>query len=124
MRQGLGDSIVSTLQPVDAVEAQLSKYEIPVAKSWVNDAFSRGSYSNYGLSLGSRFEAVVDYRGFKVKEIFRPIGNSMYFVGEHTTILNAIGTMEAAVESGERIASMISYEDESIWLTRSRYCDN
>ncbi len=106
-QQGLNDAIISKEQPVDAVEAQLGKYEAPVAKSWVNDAFSRGSYSNYGLSLSARFEAVVDHHGFKVKEIFKPIADRIYFAGEHTTILNAIGTMEAAVESGVRIASII-----------------
>ncbi|MDJ1305797.1 MAG: FAD-dependent oxidoreductase [Candidatus Midichloria sp.] len=41
------------------------------------------------------------------KAIFLPIQDSIFFVGEHTTILECIGAMEAAVESGERIAQAI-----------------
>ncbi|XVN42369.1 MAG: hypothetical protein RCG15_07055 [Candidatus Rickettsia vulgarisii] len=44
-----------------------------------------------------------------IKQCF--IQDAIFFVGEHTTILECIGTMEAAVESGERIAQAIIKND-------------
>jgi len=44
-----------------------------------------------------------------VRALFAPIGQTLYFSGEHASILMEIpGTMEAACESGERIARMIA----------------
>jgi len=46
------------------------------------------------------------YKGVKVKALFEPVDDRVFFVGEHTTILEEIGTMEVAVESRERIANV------------------
>lgn len=46
------------------------------------------------------------YSGVKVKALSEPVNDKVFFVGEHTTILNEIETMEAAVESGDRIANL------------------
>lgn len=46
------------------------------------------------------------YKGVIVKAMFEPVDDRVFFVREHTTILEEIGTMEAAVESGERIAEL------------------
>jgi monoamine oxidase len=45
------------------------------------------------------------YKG-KVKVLFEPVDDKIFFIAEHATILDEIGTMEAAVESGERIAEL------------------
>ena len=46
--------------------------------------------------------------GETVKTLFVPIDETIYFVGEHTSVLMDVpGTMEAACESGERAARMI-----------------
>lgn len=43
-----------------------------------------------------------------IKSLFTPIDKKIYFAGERTSILmHASGTMEAACESGERVARMI-----------------
>lgn len=34
--------------------------------------------------------------------------NKIFFAGEHTTILDALGTMEGAIESGERMARLMN----------------
>lgn len=44
----------------------------------------------------------------KVRPLFAPISQTLYFAGEHASILtDVLGTMEAACESGERTARMI-----------------
>ncbi len=106
MRLGHKESIFSDLQPVHAQDKQLEKYDTPVVKSWINDIYAKGSYSNYGVALQRDFDKVVTYKNIEVKEIFRPVNDKVFFVGEHTTLIEAIGTMEAAVESAERIAKL------------------
>jgi monoamine oxidase len=45
----------------------------------------------------------------QIKTFFAPLGKEMYFAGEHISVLmDAPGTMEAACESGNRVASMIA----------------
>lgn len=46
--------------------------------------------------------------GETFKALFAPIQGRLYFAGEHSSILLEVpGTMEAACESGERIARVI-----------------
>lgn len=106
MKLGFENAKLDDKQPVIATEEQLTKYDSPVAKSWMEDPYSKGAYSNYGLDLNEAFDETVLYGGVKVKTIFEPLEDRVFFAGEHTTILEEIGTMEAAVESGERIASL------------------
>jgi len=78
-----------------------------VGKSWPMDPYAKGSYSYINAGQEERFTAIEDYRGEQVRSLFAPAGK-LFFAGEHTTILlDVLGTMEAAVESGERIARII-----------------
>jgi monoamine oxidase len=106
LKKGYNNSNFITEEPVWAKEEQMIKYNYPVAKSWVADPFTKGSYSNYNVALGKKIDEFISYKGIKVKKIFAPVSNRIFFVGEHATILPEIGTMEAAVESGERIAKL------------------
>lgn len=106
MQDGHRYSEFSTCSPVEAQDQQYVKYDSPVLKSWFNDVYAKGSYSNYGVALQQQFDKVVLYKNAQVKEVFKPVDDRVFFVGEHTTLLEAIGTMEAAVESAERIASL------------------
>ena len=46
--------------------------------------------------------------GQTVKSLFAPINGTLYFAGEQASILmDVAGTMEAACESGERVARMV-----------------
>lgn len=88
-------------------EANLS-YEGPVGYSWPNDPYAKGSYSYIASGQESILTATVEENGETFKTLFAPIRQNLYFVGEHTSILSDVpGTMEAACESGERIARTI-----------------
>lgn len=95
---------VSDKKPVLVGEEQLKTYDAPVLKSWVEDPFAKGSYSGFGVALGKKFAATTVYNKQRVKSIFEPIADRVFMIGEHATLLNEIGTMKAAVESGCRIA--------------------
>lgn len=103
---GFKNSIFPEEWPVIAEDGQFTQYDTPVAKSWWEDPYAKGSYSNFGVSLKEQFAEQISYKGAKVKALFEPVNDRVFFVGEHTTILDEIGTMEAAVESGERIATL------------------
>lgn len=93
--------------PVPATETMFAHYNQAVVKGWVEDPFAKGSYSSFGSKLKNRFGETIDCRGVPVKSMFAPIDDRIFFIGEHTTLLHeAIGTMEAAVESGRRIARL------------------
>lgn len=88
-------------------EANLS-YEGPVGYSWPNDPYAKGTYSYIASGQESLLTETVKANGETFKALFAPIEEHLYFVGEHTSILfNVPGTMEAACESGERIARTI-----------------
>lgn len=96
----------SNNSPNIAKDEHFIQYTGPVAKLWVEDQYALGSYSNYGISLNELLSESMPYKNIEVKTIFQPIHNRIFFIGEHTTLLKEIGTMEAAVESGERIAKL------------------
>jgi len=106
LKQGYQQVKFNESPPVIAKEEQLCQYETPVAKSWVSDPYTKGSYSNYSVALEDQLKQIIPYRNITVKKIFQPINDQIFFIGEHTTILSEIGTMEAAIESGERIAKL------------------
>jgi monoamine oxidase len=99
---------VNTTPPIFASDKQFDYFEASIAKSWVDDPYAKGSYSNYGIALGDHFQKITSYKNMPIKEIFYPIQDQIFFIGEHTTILPEIGTLEAAVESGERLAHMLA----------------
>jgi len=106
LSSGFKNSIFPEEWPVIAEDGHFTQYNTPVAKSWWEDPYAKGSYSNFGVSLKEQFAEQMTYKGIKLKALFEPVNDRVFFAGEHTTILDEIGTMEAAVESGERIATL------------------
>lgn len=94
--------------PSEVVDENFIKYDSPVAKWWVKDKYAKGSFSAYDLNIQDKIDKSVNYRGIMVRELFAPIHDCIFFVGEHATLLDEIGTMAAAVESGERIAKLFT----------------
>lgn len=88
-------------------EANLS-YEDVVGYSWPNDPYAKGTYSYIASGQENLLTETVRKDGETFKALFAPIAQNLYFVGEHASILFDVpGTMEAACESGERIARTI-----------------
>lgn len=89
-------------------DAQFVEYNGPIAYSWASDPYAKGSYSCVGVGQEELFTSMTTYANEPVKQLFAPLNDSLFFAGEHTSILlDACGTLEAAVESGERTARMI-----------------
>ncbi|MDP1974942.1 MAG: FAD-dependent oxidoreductase, partial [Alphaproteobacteria bacterium] len=107
LQKGYQNASFSTILPEIASDENYGFYDAPVYKSWSEDPFSLGSYSNFGIHLGKKFGEIESIESIKIKTMFKPVNNRIFFAGEHTTIIDAIGTMEAAVESGDRIAALI-----------------
>jgi len=92
--------------PEFARDEQFAKYEGNVTTSWFQNPYFQGSYSCYGATLGEKFAETVEYKGESVKKIFAPAHDVLFFIGEHASLIPEVGTMEGAVESGERIARL------------------
>lgn len=83
-------------------------YKTPLCYSWSNDPYVKGSYSYVSPKQEKLFNEITEQEGEKVKKLFSSIEEKVYFAGEHASILIDVpGTMEAACESGERIARII-----------------
>lgn len=96
------------LPPVMAENMAFSAYDRPVCHSWFNDPYIKGSYSYIGVGQEKLLTEMTEVFGEKVKTLFAPINNTLFFAGEHTsTMIEVGGTMEAAVESGEKTARLI-----------------
>ncbi len=78
----------------------------PIGISWINEKFSKGSYSSWGVDQFDLFNEKKLYLGEVVRKVFRPIDDKIFFAGEHTAT-EYPATMEGAVESGERTARMV-----------------
>lgn len=79
----------------------------PLGISWINEKFSKGSYSSWGVDQYEIFGEMQDNDwDERVRKVFRSIKGSIFFAGEHTA-LEEPATMEGAVESGERVARMV-----------------
>lgn len=91
-----------------AKDMQLEHYKGAVYKSWFHDPYSKGGYSNRALGTAAWLSEMEIIKGEKVRTAFRPINNQIFFAGEHSTALDTLGTMEGAVESGERMARLIN----------------
>lgn len=88
-------------------DRQLVSYDRSVFKSWASDPYAKGSYSNRGVGTATWLSEMETFRGEKIRKAFRPVQNKLFFAGEHTTTLDTLGTLEGAVESGERMARLI-----------------
>ncbi len=86
---------------------QLETYAGPVAHFWVNDPYAKGSYTYRSADIMPEWSHFENYRGEKIPAPYKPIHDRLFFAGEHTAIEADLGTMEGAVESGERAARMV-----------------
>lgn len=102
--QGLGLDHNQNLGFVEEVDTPFRVHHQPVTHNWADDPFAGGSYVGYSCGMSFELDETMQIKGVTYKSLFSPIANQIYFAGEHTTILDCIGTMEAAVESGHRIA--------------------
>lgn len=95
------------ISPIYADDSQDS-YKGFVGYSWSDDAHIQGSYCCIGAGQESAHTAFEEIQEERVKSLFAPIDRRLFFAGEHTTTnLNRLGTMEAAVESGEITARLL-----------------
>ena len=92
--------------PISANDDLYAEHDNPILKSWAEDMYSKGSYSAIGTQLNQKFLDQTHYQSIRVKTLFRPINDHIFFIGEHTSIIDEIGTMEAAIESAERLATL------------------
>lgn len=83
-------------------------YSNTITYSWIDHPYSLGSYSGYSTTLSSELDEKIDNNGETFKTLFKPTADGLCFIGEHTTLLEFVGTMEAAAESGDRIARWLS----------------
>ncbi|MBX9744201.1 MAG: FAD-dependent oxidoreductase [Chlamydiales bacterium] len=105
---GFGDNCPSYEEPVYAEDLGNLSYNGAVGYSWVNDQYAKGTYSYIASGQESTLVPTFEERGETFKALFSPIQERLYFAGEHTSILSEVpGTMEAACESGERVARVI-----------------
>lgn len=108
IKMGFYDICQPVIVPVFAEDRTFSSYGGAVGYSWPSVPYVKGSYSYISLGQEILFTLIHEENGEKVKTLFAPIDQRLYFAGEHTSILLDVpGTMEAACESGERTARMI-----------------
>lgn len=96
-----------------AKDQQFESYDHLIGFSFVTDPYTKGSYSTISPLSEALQREVIEIDGERVRKMFTPISDSIYFAGEHTTAdLDIIGTMEAACESGAKAARMIQRQLE------------
>lgn len=96
------------MTPVLAKDELFASYEQPVIHPWAADPFIKGTYSFIASGQEEMLTILCDYEGEKVKKPFIPVNHALFFAGEHcSTSMDVPGTMEAAVESGEKVARLI-----------------
>lgn len=107
IEKSFGENCPCLIPPVLAQDQNFVSYNTPVGYSWPNDPFAKGSYSYISPGQEELYTSMIEENGEIFKSLFRPI-NHLYFVGEQASVLTEVpGTMEAACESGERIARVI-----------------
>jgi len=105
-------------QPCIAQDMPYAQYKGPVGYSWSEDPYVQCSYSCLGMGQERLFTSLGYYANEQVKTLFAPIDDSLFFAGEAASVLLAFGgTMEAAVESGERIARILIRKLRSQYVT-------
>lgn len=90
----------------------LRAYNGPVTHLWIDDPYAKGSYSFRAANIMRELNCFENYRGEKVRAPYKPLHDRLFFAGEHTAIDADLGTMEGAVESGERAARMVVSSDQ------------
>lgn len=108
IEMGFGDDCPSYEQPTYAEDLGNLSYDGPVGYSWLNDQYAKGTYSYIASGQEDVLVPTLEEDGETFKALFAPIQRRLYFAGEHSSILSEVpGTMEAACESGERVARVI-----------------
>ncbi len=106
---GFGALCPPLATPTYARDEAYVTYTGPVGYSWPNDPYAKGTYSYIAAGQEALLTSLQNENGETVKTLFAPIDETLYFAGEHASILMEVpGTMEAACESGERTARMIA----------------
>jgi monoamine oxidase len=114
----IGYSYSSLIPPIMARDESFVRYSGPVGYSWPNDPYVKGSYSYIAPGQNTLLTAISKVEGETVKTLFAPIDHTLYFAGEHTSILQDVpGTLEAACESGERVVRMIVQRLQNHWFS-------
>lgn len=107
------DNCPSFTTPLYAKDEPSLSYEGAVGYSWPNDPYAKGTYSYIASGQESLLTATTEENGETFKTLFAPIQARLYFAGEHASILFDVpGTMEAACESGERVARAILHHQK------------
>ncbi len=102
------DENLPAAAPTIAQDKTFAEYQTPVGHSWPNDPYIKGSY--HYIAPGQEEVLTAQHKDAHetVMTLFAPVDDTLYFAGEHASILMDVpGTMEAACESGERTARMI-----------------
>lgn len=87
---------------------QFASYADALAISWTQEPYSKGAWSNVSNNNTPEELTVIEAYGEKVMSLFQPANQGTLFIaGEHSALIDKIGTLEAVVESGERTARMI-----------------
>lgn len=108
LKTAFGADCLPSLMPILGQDMPYTIYDRPVGYSWPNDPYAKGSYSFIAAGQEEIFTAIQEEGQEKVRTLFAPIDQKLYFIGEHaTTLMEVSGTMEAACESGNRAARMI-----------------
>jgi monoamine oxidase len=107
IEEGYQEACPNFVNPIHAKDEAFIKYSSPTGYSWPNDPYVKGSYSYIACGQQEILTSITQRKDERFKSLFAPIGQ-LYFAGEHTSILVDVpGTMEAACESGERVARTI-----------------
>lgn len=77
-----------------------------VVKEWVKDPHICGSYSHVKVGFAKEYGDFISVYGQKVRSLFAPIDDKVFFAGEHAAI-DYPATMEGAVTSGQVAAEMV-----------------
>jgi monoamine oxidase len=91
-----------------AKDSQYVAYKECVYKSWAQDKYAKGCYINRAPGTAVLLNETEVIGGEKVRKLFSPIQDRVFFAGEHATILDDFGTLEGAIESGDRVARLIN----------------
>ncbi|HQU09311.1 MAG TPA: FAD-dependent oxidoreductase, partial [Opitutales bacterium] len=106
LKRGYSQGSFNEAPAVIASDESFAYYDQAVTRGWVEDPYAKGSYSNFGTALKETFSKLTCYKGIWLKKLFEPIEDTLFFAGEHATITDTPGTMEAAVESGNHIVEL------------------
>jgi monoamine oxidase len=104
----IGFGYSSLAAPTLARDESFVAYQDLVGYSWLNDLYAKGSYSYIAPGQDALLTSITEIGEETAKTVFAPLDRTLYFAGEHASILHDVpATLEAACESGERAARMI-----------------